>query len=115
VAWSATPIFDIGDVFGSNGVTTSPVDSTGANFIIICAPWYSGSTLTISDSYFNTWTKLNQYGSGDPENAFYISANPTVGTGHTFTASGGAIYSPIAVIGFSGGASSPLVRWRLPI
>jgi hypothetical protein len=93
---ASTAATDNGSFAGT--ITTSAIDTSGANFLVTCVQ-SSGGTRTMSDSYGNTWQALGY--SGNAAQLFY-SYNPTVGTGHTFTAttSGGDI--SIAVAAFSG-------------
>lgn len=94
--------------------TTTGIDTTGANLIVIITAHYHETgrgPVTVSDSKGNTWTALTTYVAGDPGckvQPFY-SASPTVGTGHTFTAStaAGATYHVIAVAAFSGAHATP--------
>lgn len=80
-------------------VTTGAIDTTGANILIAVAT----SNSVVTDSKSNTWTKLtvrNDTGGHGNECAIYYAKNPTVGSGHTFTATGG--FPSIAVASFSG-------------
>lgn len=98
---------------GGTAVTTAGINTAGANLIVTGISYYGGSpgTSTPSDSKGNTWTALTLYGNTAPNNdaiqLFYCS-NPTVGTGHTFTASAttGLTYPCIMVQAWSGAASS---------
>lgn len=82
--------------------TTDPIDTTGANFLIVCADQGFGNTsLSVSDSYSNTWQALTPAQAGGCPQLFYCYA-PTVGTGHTFTASAVSDDVSIAVAAFSG-------------
>jgi hypothetical protein len=95
---------------GTSGCSTSAIDTTGADLLVVCASQFSGSTPgAVSDSKGNTWTGLTaQSGAGGTANAyarmFYVQGG-TVGAGHTFTYSGG--FSSFAVLAFSGSAASP--------
>ena len=88
---------------GSSPLTTSAIDTTGANFLVaVLAGYYSGST--VSDSKGNSWQVLTQYGTSGDYVTIVYSYNPTVGTGHTFTITntGGGGYIGIMVAAFSG-------------
>jgi hypothetical protein len=95
----------------SSSVTTAGVNTTGANFIAVCiADATSGTALAVSlsDSKSNSWTALTTYhptGTSDRVAILYAQGSLNVGTGHTFTWSGS--FPAIAVIAFSGVASSP--------
>jgi hypothetical protein len=66
---------------------TDPIDTTGANFLVVCADQgFGAAALSVSDSYGNTWEPLTPAQSGGCPQLFY-AYNPTVGAGHTFTAS----------------------------
>jgi hypothetical protein len=82
--------------------TTDPIDTTGANFLIVCADQgFGAAALSVSDSYSNTWQALTPAQAGGCPQLFYCYA-PTVGTGHTFTASAVSDDVSIAVAAFSG-------------
>jgi hypothetical protein len=83
----------------SQSGTTSGVDTTGANLIVVYFVGDPASTL--SDSKGNTWTALTAHntGNGDESRLAYC-LNPTVGTGHTFSNTGSARF--LAVQAWSG-------------
>jgi hypothetical protein len=86
----------------SNGgtFTTSAIDTTGADFLVVCLSDQDGST-TITDSKGNTWhLAVGPTGSG-PKNSIFYAWNATVGTGHTFTATGSK-FQAVSVMAFSG-------------
>lgn len=88
---------------GVSGVTTSAIDTTGANFIVV---WQDsdGPSAAITDSKGNTWSRLAAVAATDPSLCFInYCFNPTVGTGHTFTA--GSSYPSLFVAAFSGVSS----------
>lgn len=91
-----------------NGVTSSAIDTTGANFLALVLASYATSTEpTVSDSKGNTWTQRTAYTEGLTSRIrIYYCLNATVGTGHTFTASGTASYPAIAVSAHSSIATS---------
>jgi Chitobiase/beta-hexosaminidase C-terminal domain len=89
----------------AGAITTSPIDTTGAEFLIAVVAGYSfGDTLGISDNFGNTWQALPTTG-GSPYNRpqLFYSFNPTVGSGHTFTGTATPTDDvSIAVAAFSG-------------
>jgi hypothetical protein len=91
--------------------STTGIDTTGANLIIVAvADAPPGSTPTVQDSKSNSWTPLNEYADiGNTQRViFFYAYNPTVGSGHTFTANGAnPSYPGIGVQAWSGAASSP--------
>lgn len=92
-------------------VTTDAVDTTGAGIITVSAVWFSsGGTGTLTDSKGNNWTNVVHSEAGSPNTCiiFRSQNSPTVGSGHTFTLSGGAslIYPAIAFAAFTGTAVS---------
>lgn len=92
-----------------NTVTTSAIDTTGADLIVIAISDYSGTVgATLSDSKSNTWTPLTGY-TFPTENRerLYYCFNPTVGSGHTFTYSGSLTIACVQVQAWSGASSSP--------
>lgn len=94
----------------SNAVTTSGVDTTGANLLVIGLSSYQSATRpTISDNKGNTWTALTNYETSALErHTIFYAKNAIVGSGHTFTASGTACFPAICAMAFSGAdASNP--------
>lgn len=89
---------------GVNGGTTSSVDSTGGNIVIVAVASYQSSAApTVSDSKGNTYTALTeQVAAGSHRVQLFYAANATVGSGHTFTVTGSTTYSSISVNVFSG-------------
>lgn len=83
-------------------VTTGSIDTTGATLLVMGISMDSGGTPSVSDSKGNTWTALTASTSGSTRSVIYYVANPTVGTGHTFTNAGNQNYSTIYVAAFSG-------------
>lgn len=93
----------------SGGVTTSSIDTTGATLITLCVASYGASAVpTMSDSKSNTWTQRTTYTpAGDNvRHTIFYCVSPTVGSGHTFTASGSGIYPAIAARAWSGNATT---------
>lgn len=95
-----------------DSVTSSSIDSTGANLIVLGLSFYSFSSPagTLTDSKSNTWAALTLYeevGTTGASSKLYYCYAPTVGSGHTFTWSSTTTYPSIYVEAFSGSASSP--------
>lgn len=88
-------------------VSTSPMDTTGADLIIVAVADYNASGGSIvTDNNGNTWSRLppNMVANGDgsdEEVQLWFSQPTTVGAGHTFTATesigGSSSYPAIAV------------------
>ena len=87
---------------GANTFTTSAIDTTGANLLVIFVSRYSVTSATLSDSKGNSWTKLSNASGTNIVGSFFYCTNPTVGSGHTFTLTGTSIYAVIAVQAWSG-------------
>lgn len=89
----------------SSGGTTSAIDTTGANLIVLAVSYFSATT--ISDSYGNTWTALSPStaAGGNPVEQLFYCPLPIVGSGHTFTA---LSYPAIYVLAVSGASATPL-------
>ena len=98
---------------GANGGTSSAINTTGANLIVIAVAFSSyapGTGIAPTDSKGNTWTGLTVSPSGGANwvtNRLFYCYGATVGTGHTFSFSHSSSYSSIAVVAFSNVASSP--------
>jgi len=92
-------------------VSTSAIDTTGANLIVLFTTSDLATFPVVADSKSNTWTGLTTFGGGTgfkPEVKIWYCLNPTVGSGHTFSNNpSGTGYPSIAVAAFSGAGSSP--------
>ncbi len=90
-----------------NTGTSSAIDTTGANFIVVNVSGCSAGTGCdinsgiLSDSKMNTWTRLTPQGSNAFATLFY-SASPTVGSGHTFTITATVPAVAVQIIALSG-------------
>lgn len=97
---------------GSTGGATGSIDTSGADLIVIGASWYSpggaNNGAAASDSKSNTWTSLAILTSNPYAIRLWYCVNPTVGSGHTFSVTGGTLYPSIFAMAFSGVATSPL-------
>lgn len=103
-----TLIASVGTVAGVSGATSSGINTTGANLIVINVGYYAtASGLTVTDSNSNTWTPLTANTGTATYQRFYYCYNPTVGSGHTFTVSGTTIYATFQVMAFDAVAASP--------
>lgn len=90
---------------GSAGGTTSAIDTSAANFIVINVGTFFNSNQAPGDSKGNTWTALTAQGNGNNTQLWYCSPCVT-GAGHTFTTPG-AGFPSMEVAAFSGLAASP--------
>jgi hypothetical protein len=89
---------------GAGSITTSSIDTTGANLIVVSLSGYL-SVGNLTDSKSNTWTALTAQTNVVSVRLFYCYS-PTVGSGHTFTQSANT-YGCIGVLAFSGADASP--------
>ena len=91
----------------AGGGTTAAIDTTGASLIVISVGWNATAIvpITVTDSKSNTWSPLSFSVRTDTREQLYICLSPTVGSGHTFTVTGTAIYPAIIVTAFAGVAS----------
>jgi hypothetical protein len=91
-----------------NTITTGAIDTTAANLLVVHLGTYQAGPATLSDSKSNTWTALTAHDSFSLlRSIIYYCNNPTVGSGHTFTATGTASYTAICAAAFSGAISTP--------
>lgn len=88
-----------------SGVTTGAIDTTGANLLIIAMACDTAYSTTPTDSKGNTWTQLTSYTTAVVRVRIYYCIPTSVGTSHTFSASG-SIAGYIMGAAFSGAASS---------
>jgi hypothetical protein len=102
----------------NTSTTSTSINTTGATLLVMSIGQYIAIEETApvpSDSYGNTWTLAVRYDNppnGATENQaeyLFYAANPTVGTGHTFTTTVSQGYTSQQVAAFSGiVTSSPL-------
>ena len=86
-----------------DSVTTSAINTVGANLIVIAIGWYSVTSPSISDNQGNTWTALTTSNiASDVGCKLYYCLNPTTNASHTFTFGPTAIYGGLVVAAFSG-------------
>jgi hypothetical protein len=109
--WGASPVASVNAALNGGG-TSGSIDTTGADTLFGCVSRLAGDTPTFSDSKSNTWTSIRAQadtgGGGLVATEFYRSGTPaTVGTGHTFSLSGGT-FAAVAVTAFAGGATSSI-------
>ena len=95
-----------------NAVTTSGVDTTGADLLVaIVSDYVSDGSVTISDSKSNIWTALTEETAGISNSRLFYAKNATVGSGHTFTGGISGSFPAIAVLAFSGSnLTAPFVQ-----
>ncbi len=85
---------------------SSAIDTSGATLLVVAVAYF-GSTPTLSDSKFNTWTLAASIADGSGRKSeIYYAENPVVGTGHTFRLSGTTSAPALAVTAWSGAATS---------
>ncbi len=90
---------------GSSVATTDPINTIGANLIIVAVSTYVVHIGTISDSKGNTWTALSIYSASDANSQIqlFYCVNPTTDSAHTFSTTPGAFWQcGIGVLAFSG-------------
>ncbi len=101
-----TPVANVAASYGpvSSTVTTSAIDTSAADFIVITVTGYGVVPWTISDSKGNTYTPATLFDASgqNPSVRNYYCAAPTKGTGHTFTLSGGSVFGRLVVTAWSG-------------
>lgn len=101
----------VGWLSGLHTCTTAAIDTTGADLIVIELADYDGGAPALSvitDSKGNTWLPLTTYKAGGAARSTLFYCRPTsVGSGHTFTATGTNTYPAISVGAFSGSIATP--------
>lgn len=92
-----------------NTVTTSAVDTTGADFIVLVRSDFGASRAAVSDSKGNSWNALTATSNASTGTCTIFWSRPTsVGSGHTFTATQANSFPTLSVLAFSGGINSPV-------
>lgn len=92
-----------------SSVTTSAINTTGSNLIIISRCDFSNTDVSVNDSAGNTWTLIVNYQPANTVNvAVYYCLNPVTSATHTFSTPTDAqgTFPSIAVAAFSGVKSS---------
>jgi hypothetical protein len=89
---------------GSMGGTTTALDTTGANLLVVSVAYYTGfgGAPVVSDSKSNTWSGLTARGPGNTKQRFFYAKNATAGAAHTFTVTGGTIYPSAIILAVAG-------------
>lgn len=88
-----------------SGATSTAIDTTGADFLILGMACNHGYNTTPTDSKSNSWTQLTSYTQTNVRVRLWYSIPSSVGTGHTFTCSG-ALIGHFLVGAFSGVAQT---------
>lgn len=84
-------------------VTTSGINTTSANFVVVALSWYGSTAPTLSDSQTLSWTHLTKASYSVTRNARISYATVTSSNAsHTFTAGQAGSYPSIAVYALSG-------------
>lgn len=99
-----------GSTDGGSNVTTSAINTTGANLIfLVNSILGAGTEGTITDNKSNAWTKLTRYSGFQSGVTIYYSTAPAVGSGHTFSeAAGLSTYETLCALAVSGATSTNL-------
>jgi len=87
--------------------TTSAIDTTGANLLVIQMACNDPHTDTPTDSKGNTWTQLTSYTQTNVRVRTWYSVPTSVGSGHTFTSNGASFFGTILASAWSGVNATP--------
>ncbi len=92
---------------GGGAVTTSAMNTTGANFLVAAVGGFNGTNPigSVTDSKGNTWNALTAHvnsGTNTVPSQIFYTINPTVGSGHTVTVGAANTFPSICVAAFSG-------------
>ena len=92
---------------GPGDVTTSAIDTTGADLIVV-ATVVGGVLGTVSDNKGNSYAlAVDEYDGVLHHGALYYNQTPSVGTGHAITLTGATV-DVVSVQAWSGSIASPL-------
>ena len=80
--------------------TTGAVDTSGCSLLVVLLSY--NAVPVLSDSKSNTWTPLTAQAGAGGSSQLYYAANPIVGAGHTFTATGVNKFAVVSMAGFGG-------------
>lgn len=92
-----------GTLGANGGTTSSTIDTTGADLLILAVcTWSASGAETINDSQANAWTLLHNDSQGTPELHWYYCISPNTNAAHDFTCLGTNTYPVIAVSAYTG-------------
>lgn len=92
----------------SNSATTAGLDTSDSDLIVLAVGYDGGAgTPTVTDSKGNSWSPLTVRGTGSPTLCLYYCVNPTVGAGHTFSATLTSGKPTISALAFIGATNTP--------
>jgi hypothetical protein len=80
--------------------TTGAVDTSHASLLVVLLSY--NAVPVLSDSKGNTWTPLTAQAGASGSSQLYYAANPIVGAGHTFTATGVNKFAVLSMAAFAG-------------
>jgi len=99
---------------GSTGGTSAAMNSTGAN-LLVAAVGNVNAYGTFVDSKSNVWTRYGPYGDISLQAiSYWISIPSSVGSAHTFSPSGSAVFATCCVAAFSGVATAFILGTPIP-
>lgn len=78
-------------------MTTTGIDTSLADFVVVFVEGYEAGSITLNDSLSNAWTPLTKLAAPHSGQLFY-AYNATVGAGHTFTASQSGFFSGVVCV-----------------
>jgi hypothetical protein len=93
----------------TNSVTTGVLDTSGADLLVLVLGQEQTAALcTITDSKSNSWNALTTQTEGAVTCTIFWSRPTSVGSGHTFTATGVSAAPSVAVGAYRGSMASPV-------
>lgn len=81
---------------GAN-LTSSALDTSGGNFLIVCVSGAGAGAASVSDNKTNSWTQVSAIPTGAVPSTIFYAYNATCGTGHTFTIVQSGIYPSVQI------------------
>lgn len=91
-----------------NGLTSSAIDMTGADLIVVAETHITGNTTTISDSQSNSYTCTTPYTSPNMEVRFCYVQGPSISASQTVTSTCTVCFPSFVVEAWKYSAASPL-------
>lgn len=92
--------------FGTNGGTTSAINTTGANLIVLVLSSQGAVMGTFSDSQGNTYINVTDEPASSGSSQIWYCSSPSTSASHTFTVSGANLFAWMGVMVFSGAKST---------
>lgn len=108
MAFSLISSTQAGSTNGGVSVTTTGINTTGANLLVAVISYFGVTAPTVSDSQGNVWTVIDTRTNTSRNVRILYTFAPTTNASQTVTASLAASFPGVVFAAFSGAATAPL-------